>query len=76
MGTVGIVQSVIKINSEPEEVFLLVQGVCRFILADNVSEYPFKVHNVEIINNFLELTGELIFVFNLNMFCKLLNIIL
>lgn len=76
MGTVGIVQSVIKISSEPEEFFLLVQGICRFKLTDNVSEYPFKVNNVEIINNFQELIGELIFIFNLNIFCKLLNIIL
>lgn len=59
MGTVGMVQSVIKIDSVPEEFYIFVQGICRFKLKETITEYPFKINNIEVIDNFKELIGKL-----------------
>ncbi|VVC36708.1 Hypothetical protein CINCED_3A004038 [Cinara cedri] len=58
IGTAGLIQSLIKIDSVPEEVFILVQGLCRFKLKETITEYPFKINSIEAINNFKELEGE------------------
>lgn len=64
MGTVGLVQSIITLDSNPEELFLLVQGVCRFKLDVTVTEKPLKMNKIITIEDFKNLSGDLNFIIN------------
>lgn len=59
IGTVGLVQSIITLDSNPEELFLLVQGVYRFKLDVTVTEKPLKINKIITIEDFKNLSGNL-----------------
>lgn len=46
----GWVRSVIQISQTSEEFFLVVQGICRFVLDAVISEKPLKINKICIIN--------------------------
>lgn len=54
----GLIRSVIQIGPAPEEFFLVVQGIYRFILDTTISEEPLKINKIIIIKNFNELLGK------------------
>ncbi|XP_025410436.1 lon protease homolog 2, peroxisomal-like [Sipha flava] len=58
IGTVGLIQSVIQIGSVSEEFFLLVQGICRFLLNETISVEPLKIVKITPIDNFKILSGD------------------
>ncbi|VVC46344.1 Lon protease, bacterial/eukaryotic-type,ATPase, AAA-type, core,Lon, substrate-binding domain,Peptidase [Cinara cedri] len=58
IGTIGLVQKVIKTGLVPEEFYIVVRGICRFKLKEAITEEPFKIHKIEAIANFKKLIGE------------------
>lgn len=57
IGTVGLVQKVIKIGLVPKEFYIVVRGICRFKLK-SLTEKHLNIHKIEAIANFKELMGE------------------
>lgn len=55
----GVIQSIITLDSNPEELFLLVQGVCRFKLDVTVAEKPLKINKIVTIEDYKNLSGDL-----------------
>jgi len=58
MGTVGVVLSIITVNSITEDFFLLMQGKCRFQLGVNISEEPVHINKIKTIENYKKLIGN------------------
>lgn len=57
IGTVCCIKSLIRLNPDSEEFFILVQGLCRFILDETIYKNPLKMNKIIIIDNFKELVG-------------------
>lgn len=57
IGTLGVIQKIFQYNSDPKELDIMFRGVCRFKLGETISEKPFKINSVKVINNFKQLSG-------------------
>lgn len=58
IGTVGLVLSIIKIDSVPEDFVLIVEGICRFKLNEKISEEPLQINKIMTIKNYKNLQGD------------------
>lgn len=58
IGTVGVVECVIQINSELNLFYIVVHGIYRFILGTTISEEPIKINHIYVINYFHTLSGS------------------
>ncbi|KAL4097954.1 hypothetical protein QTP88_022636 [Uroleucon formosanum] len=58
IGTVGQVLSIIKVDSDPKDFVLVMEGICRFKLDETISEDPLQINKIIIIENFKILQGD------------------
>lgn len=54
----GLVRSIIKIDSVPEDFFLFIEGICRFKLDVKIAEEPLQINKIMTIENFKSLQGN------------------
>ncbi|XP_025191639.1 lon protease homolog 2, peroxisomal-like isoform X1 [Melanaphis sacchari] len=58
IGTVGLVRSIITVDSDPKDFVLVLEGICRFKLDIKIAEEPLQINKIIKIENFKNLQGD------------------